>query len=241
MRRLDRIEILDQPRLPLRRLAGEEAVEIVEADTLAGRPERERTHRGRLGGRRVVPLAEGGGVVAVIAEHLGDRRGCPRDDAGIAVPVDGALGDGARADALMIAPGQQRGAGRRADRSGVEGVVADARPRRGATRSACGPDRRTYPATPKPTSSSMMIRMLGASFGKRLSAGSGTSLDSCKRRPCDARARLGGNGRIEPSACGEVCATRTAAPRGTGRPQSACRRVSRWRMISSVRSGCVVA
>ena len=77
VRRLDGVEVLVQPRLPLRRLAGEEAVEIVEADALAGRPERERPHRRRLGRGRVVPLAERRGLVAVSAEHLGDRRGGP--------------------------------------------------------------------------------------------------------------------------------------------------------------------
>ena len=39
VRRLDRVEVLDEPRLPLRGLAGQEAVEVVEADALAGRPE----------------------------------------------------------------------------------------------------------------------------------------------------------------------------------------------------------
>ena len=38
MRRFDGIEVLEQPRLPLRRFAGEKSVEIVEADALTGRP-----------------------------------------------------------------------------------------------------------------------------------------------------------------------------------------------------------
>ena len=42
VRRLDLVGILDQPRLPLRRLAGKEAVEIVEA--VPGRPAIEWTH-----------------------------------------------------------------------------------------------------------------------------------------------------------------------------------------------------
>ena len=108
VRRLDRVEVLEQPRLPLRGLAGEKAVEVVEADALAGRPERERPHRRGLGRGRVVPLAEGGGLVSVVAQDLREGRGRPGNHAGIAVPVHRALGDGAGADALMIAPGQQR-------------------------------------------------------------------------------------------------------------------------------------
>src|SRR5271165_7681464 len=53
---LDRIEVLIQPRLPLRRLTGDEPVEVVEA--VPGRPAVERPHRRGLGGGRVVPLTE---------------------------------------------------------------------------------------------------------------------------------------------------------------------------------------
>ena len=42
VRRLDLVGILHQPRLPLRRLAGEEAVEVVEA--MPGRPAIEWAH-----------------------------------------------------------------------------------------------------------------------------------------------------------------------------------------------------
>ena len=48
------------------------------------------------------------------------------DHAGIAVPIHRAFGDGAGADALVIAAGEQRGPRRRADRGRMEGVVADA-------------------------------------------------------------------------------------------------------------------
>ena len=135
VRRLDGVGVLDQPRLPLRGLAGEEAVEVVEA--VAGRPAVERAHRRGLVGRRVVPLAERRRLVAVVAQHLGHRRRGLRDHAGVAVPVDRALGDRAVADALVVAPGEQRGARRRADRRGVEGVVADALARRACSASAC--------------------------------------------------------------------------------------------------------
>ena len=121
--RLDDVRVLHEAGLPLGGLAGEEPVEVVEA--VAGGPVGEGAHRGRLVGRRVVPLAERGGLVAVVAEDLGDGGGRLRHDAGVAVPVDGALGDGARADALVVAPGQESGARGRADRRGVEPVVPD--------------------------------------------------------------------------------------------------------------------
>ena len=79
VRRLDRVEVLDQPRLPLRGFAGQEAVEVVEADALSGRPERERPHRRGLGRGRVVPLAEGGGLVSVGAQDLRKRRRRPAE------------------------------------------------------------------------------------------------------------------------------------------------------------------
>ena len=124
MRRLDRDGVLEQARLILRGLARHESVEIVEA--IARGPTVERTHRGRFRRRRVVPFAEGRGLVAVIAQHRRNRRGALRDDAGIAVEIERPLRDRARADALMIAPGQQRRAGRRADRGRVELVEGDA-------------------------------------------------------------------------------------------------------------------
>ena len=123
MRRFDRVEVLVEPRLVLRGLAGEESVEVVEP--VPRRPSVERPHRGGLVGGRVVPLAEGRGLVTVVVQHLRDRGGRPGDHAGVAVPVDGTLGDGPVADPLMVPPGQQRGARRRTDRGGVERVVAD--------------------------------------------------------------------------------------------------------------------
>ena len=123
-RRLDRKRVLEQARLILRSLARHEAVEIVEA--VARRPTLERTHRGRFRRRRVVPFAERRGLVAVIAQHLRDRRRALRDHAGIAVEIQRALRDRARADMLVIAPGQQRCARRRADRRCVKLVERDA-------------------------------------------------------------------------------------------------------------------
>jgi hypothetical protein len=125
VRRLDGIEVLIEPGFPLRCLARQKAIEIVEADALAGRPSRERPHGRCFGRGRVVPFAEGGGLVSIFAEHFGERRRCSRDHAGVAVPIHGALGDGSRPDALMVASREQRRPRRRTNRCGVEGVVAD--------------------------------------------------------------------------------------------------------------------
>ena len=118
--------VAHQARLVLRRFAGEEAVEVLEA--VAGRPVVERAGGGRLLGGRVVPLAERRGAVAVVLQHLGHSGAALRDDAGVAVPVVGQLGDLPVADAVMVAARQQRRAGRRTHRRGVEAVVGDASP-----------------------------------------------------------------------------------------------------------------
>ena len=143
VRRLDRIQVLEQARLPLRGFAGKEAVEVIEP--VPGRPAVERPHRGGLVGGRVVPFADGGGLVAVVVQHLRHRRRGFRDDAGVAVPVHRTLGDGAVADALVIAPGEQRRACRRANRGGVKAVVADALIAQVARASACESRRRRCP------------------------------------------------------------------------------------------------
>ena len=124
VRRLDWVRVLEEPRLVLRGLAGQEAVEIVEA--VARRPAVERPHGRGFGRRRVVPLAEGRGLVAVIVQDLGDGGGALRHHARIAVPIQRPLGDRAGPDALMVAAGQKRGPRRRADRGRVKGIVADA-------------------------------------------------------------------------------------------------------------------
>ena len=81
------------------------------------------------GRRRVVPLADRRRLVAVVAQDLGHRGRGPRDHSRVAIPVHRALRDRAVAHPLMVAPRQQCGARRRADRRRVKGVVADALPR----------------------------------------------------------------------------------------------------------------
>ena len=122
--RLDGVVVFDQPRFPLRGFTGEEAVEVLKS--VAVRPAVLGADRRGLSGGRVVPFAEGRGVVAVLLEHLGDGGGRLGDDAGVAVEGDRTLGDRAGTDAGVVAPGKQRGTGRRADRGGVKRIVAQA-------------------------------------------------------------------------------------------------------------------
>ena len=112
-------------RLVLRGLAGEEAVEIFEA--MAGRPVIERTLVRDVLLGRVVPLAPGAGVVAVVLEHFGDGRRGLRDLAAETVEVVGQCGDLAIADARVVAPGQQRGPRGRAHRCRMKPVVGNTR------------------------------------------------------------------------------------------------------------------
>ena len=125
VRRLDRVEVLVEARLPLRGLAGDESVEVVEA--VPGRPAVEGPHRRRLGGRRVVPLAERRRGVAVVLQDFGHGRGVLADHAGVAVPIDGTFGDRAGMHAVVVATGQQGSTCRRADRGRVKGVVRKTR------------------------------------------------------------------------------------------------------------------
>ena len=110
-------------RLILRGLAGEEAVEVLEA--VAGRPVVERPLARDLFLGRVVPLAPGAGVVAVVLEHFGDGRRGLRDGAAETVEVVGQRGDLAVADARVVAAGQQRRPRGRAHGRGVKAVEGD--------------------------------------------------------------------------------------------------------------------
>ncbi|MNQ98269.1 hypothetical protein D3C85_1139530 [compost metagenome] len=120
--RLDRGGIAIQAWLVLRGFPGQETVEVLEP--VARRPGIERAGCSGVEGRGVVPFAEGGGAVAILLEHLGHGRRTLGDFSGIAVPVGGQFGDHAVADAVVVAPGQQGGAGGGADGGCVEGVIA---------------------------------------------------------------------------------------------------------------------
>ena len=123
-RLLDEVVVVDEVRIPLVRLAAEEAVVALEA--AADRPVALRRGHVHLVGGAQVPLAEHVRVPAALAEDLGDRRALERD---VAVGVREAgrgLGDAGHAVRRVVAAGEQRRAGRRAQRGGVPVRVGQA-------------------------------------------------------------------------------------------------------------------
>ena len=108
----DRSRVLEQGRVPLVHVAADEPVEIIEAEP--GRPQVERPDGAALPGRHVVVLAEPGGAVAVAAQDFGDRAGALRHQRIVAGVTEAALHDDAGMHRVLIAPGDQRRARRRA-------------------------------------------------------------------------------------------------------------------------------
>ena len=100
----------------------DEAVEVLEAH--AGRPLVERPDLAGGEGRRVVILAEPGGGVAVVQQDPADGGLVLGDDAVVAGEAGGLLGDHAEAGRVVVAAGDERGPRRRAERGGVDVVVA---------------------------------------------------------------------------------------------------------------------
>ena len=119
---LDGVAALVELRVPVVHLRAHEAVEEVEA--LTHRPPRERARRAHLHRRGLVPLADRRRAVAVAAEDLRDRRGAGRPVAVVAGLRRRHLARDAHADRVVVAPGHQRLAGRRAQRRDVEPAVA---------------------------------------------------------------------------------------------------------------------
>ena len=122
LRQLDLVHPVVEQRRPLVGLAADEAVELVEARPR--RPAIGRPGRAHLPGRRLVRLAERGSAIAVQSQHLGQRRHVAGSLAGLSGKPGGGLGDRAHVVHMMVAPAQQRRAGRRAQRRRVELVVA---------------------------------------------------------------------------------------------------------------------
>ena len=106
------------------RLAAEEAVEAVEA--APQRPPGPRRAEVALVVRREVPLADRVRAVAERPEHLGEKAVLLADAGVIPGEAGGEVGDPAHADAVVVAPGEDAGAGRGAQRGGVEVRVAQA-------------------------------------------------------------------------------------------------------------------
>ena len=103
--------------IPLVRLAAEEAVEAVEA--LVQRPVLLRRARVQVVDRHVVVLAEPERAPAGLAHHLGERAALRRDVRVRAREADRALGDAGHAVLVVVAPGQEARARRRAERGRV--------------------------------------------------------------------------------------------------------------------------
>ena len=124
VRLLDVVVVLDERRIPLVGLAADEPVEAVE-------PARQRpvalaaAHRPLVDGD-VVVLADPERVPALLAHHLGQGRVLHRDVPGVAGEALGALGDLREAVLVVVAAGQEAGAGRRAQRRGVPLAVRQA-------------------------------------------------------------------------------------------------------------------
>ena len=112
VRLVDELVVVNQVGIPLVGLAAEETVEAIEA--LLQRPLLARGARGDVLFRHVVVLAEPERAPPVVLQNLRHRRALERDAAvGAGEPV-GALGDGRHAVQVMVAAGQEGGAGRRA-------------------------------------------------------------------------------------------------------------------------------
>ncbi len=121
--RLDRDRALVQRRVVLVGLAADEAVEVLEA-AAGARPVVERTHRARLPHRHLMALAELGGRVAIEPQCLRQCRARVGAQGGLTRRGGGHLGDATHVHGVVVATGQQRGPGRRAERGRVEAGVA---------------------------------------------------------------------------------------------------------------------
>ena len=119
---IDRRRVAEEVRLPLARVAADEAIEILEAH--ADRPLVERPGLGRLVERRVVVLAEPRGGVAVLLQDGADGAVRPQDDGVVARVAGGDLAHHAEAGDVVVAARDQRRPRRRAQRGRVEVGVA---------------------------------------------------------------------------------------------------------------------
>ena len=121
----DRGVVLRDHGIELARLAAQEAPEVVEAPGV--RPAVERARRALHVVGRQVPLAEGRGGVAVHLQRLRDGRAGLGQLGRVSGERAGELAERAEPDRVVVAAGQRRRPGGRADRGDVEAVVAQAR------------------------------------------------------------------------------------------------------------------
>ncbi len=122
VRDVDPVVVLDQVGLPLVGQAVRGAVVAVEP--ALQRPLVEGPGAGELVHRGEVPLADPEGRVALRLRHLGDRRRRLVQHPGVAGVAHREVGQHAHAGRVVVAPGEQAGARRRAQRRHVEVGVA---------------------------------------------------------------------------------------------------------------------
>ena len=135
--RPDDLLVLREARVPLARAPAEDPVEVVEPPTV--RPAVERPGRALLTVGRQMPLPEARRAVPVLPKDPGQRRAVPWQRGGVAGEPAGELADRAEPDRMVVAAGEQRRPGRRAQRGHVEPVVAQ--PTSGQARVVGGLDR----------------------------------------------------------------------------------------------------
>ena len=123
-RRLDLVVVVDEVRIPLARVPAEEAVEALEA--AAQRPAVEGADGRLLVARGQMPLPHHERAVAVLDEHLREQAVLERDHAVVAGIAGGQLGDRRHAVGVVVAPGDDARAARRAQRGRVHVVEAQA-------------------------------------------------------------------------------------------------------------------
>ncbi len=122
LRRVDLVVVVHKVGMELVGLAGEEAVEALEA--AAERPPvAGRAHR-HVRCRREVPLPDRERGVAVAHQYLGEEAVLVRDGRVVPGVARGELDDAGHAVGVVVAPGEQARSRRRAQSSGVEARVA---------------------------------------------------------------------------------------------------------------------
>ena len=121
---IDLRRVAEQVRFPLVGVATDETVEVLEAH--AARPLVEGAGLAGLERRHVVVLAEPRSAVAIVDQHAADGRLVLADDAVVAGEAGRLFGDDTEAGRVVVTPGDQRSARRRAQRGREDAVVAQA-------------------------------------------------------------------------------------------------------------------
>ena len=123
-RRLDVVVVADEVRRPVVGVALQEPVVALEAE--AERPGVEGPGGRALPPGCEVPLADGQGGVAGVTQQAGERGGRLGQAGVVAGEGQRDVGQEAHPDRMVVAPGEERGPGRRAQRGDVEAVEGGA-------------------------------------------------------------------------------------------------------------------